>query len=64
MEGKSRGMGSRKHGKSGHSGKSPKMRLWEKMKARKNDRKRRPIKMFYSIKELFHDKHTKEKKDE
>ena len=41
MESGRGGMGSHKHGVSGHSGKSPKLRLAMKMAAEKNERRRR-----------------------
>lgn len=50
------GMGSRKHGKSGSrngAGKSPKMRLHERMNAEQDERKPRESKMFNSVKDAF-----------
>lgn len=50
------GMGSRKHGKSGSrngAGKSPKMRLSERMAAERNERKPRKVKMHGSVQEAL-----------
>lgn len=47
------GMGMHKHGVSGRSGKSPKMRLAEKLKAERDEKKPRQFKMKKSIKDLF-----------
>lgn len=49
------GMGSRKHGKSGHSTKSPKFRFFNKMEAEKNKikDKSRIKEPYSSIKELM-----------
>ncbi len=48
-------MGSKKHGKSGHAGKSPRMRLWLKREAEKrtSTKRKRTTKMFDSVKEAF-----------
>jgi hypothetical protein len=51
------GMGSHKHGVSGHTTKSPRMRLWERMEAEKQERKRRGIiNPVTAVKDLFHPK--------
>ena len=50
------GMGTHKHGATGWkrgATKSPRMRLWEKMRAEKNERKRRKAKMYASIKDAM-----------
>lgn len=48
------GMGSRKHGKSGHAGKSPRLRMWARMEAERPPQTSRPkAKFFGSIRELF-----------
>ena len=47
-------MGSRKHGKSGHAGKSPRFRLWARLEAeRPPEIPRQKAKFFGSIRELF-----------
>lgn len=43
MKGDRGSMGMHKHGTKGHAGKSPKMRLYLRMEAEKNERKRRGI---------------------
>jgi len=48
-----RTMGMRKHGQSGNPGKSPKLRLAEKLQAENNERKPRQYPMSKSIEELF-----------
>jgi len=47
------GMGSRKHGVSGYSGKSPKLRMHLALEAKKNDKKVKPSLEFSSVKEAF-----------
>ncbi len=47
------GMGSHKHGISGRPGKSPRLRLWERMQAEKNERKRRKSPMYPTVREAF-----------
>lgn len=54
MESGRGGMGSHKHGTSGHSGKSPKLRLALKMDAEKNERRRRKTDMFPTVAESIH----------
>lgn len=52
------GMGMRKHGKTGWKNghlKSPKLRLWEKMQAEKNERKPRKVKMYKTVRELMNE---------
>lgn len=46
-------MGMQKHYKSGKTTKSPKLRHLMMLEASKNDRKRRTIRWFNSVKELF-----------
>ena len=51
------GMGSHKHGISGHAGKSPRQRLMERVEAEKNERKARPSTTVYaSVKDAFSQK--------
>ncbi len=48
------GMGSRKHGKSGHASQSPRFRLWARLEAERAPEQRRPgPKLRSSIRELF-----------
>jgi hypothetical protein len=50
------GMGSHKHGTTGWKGtknKSPKLRLWLKMRAERLDNPRRKFRMYDSVKEAF-----------
>ena len=50
------GMGSHKHGVSGHSGKSPKMRMWEKLELRREQELKptpRKPEMFSSVADAF-----------
>ena len=48
------GMGSRKHGKSGHATQSPRYRLWARREAERTPESRRPTTKFLgSIHELF-----------
>lgn len=47
------GMGSHKHGISGHATKSPKFRHQQKREAEANERKPRKTKMYNSVKEAF-----------
>jgi len=47
------GMGMRKHGKSGRSGKSPKLRLAMRREAEKDERRLKKYPMVGSITELF-----------
>jgi hypothetical protein len=48
------GMGSRKHGKSGHASKSPRFRLWARLEAERVPEPRRPKAKFRSsLRELF-----------
>jgi len=53
MQKGSTGMGMRKHRTAGHPGKGPKFRLWEKIEAEKDERKKRLTKMYNSVKEAF-----------
>jgi hypothetical protein len=47
-------MGSRKHGKSGYAGKSPRLRLWARLEAERPPEISRPkAKFFASLRELF-----------
>jgi len=48
------GMGSRKHGRSGHATQSPRFRLWARLDAERTPgRSHRKAKFFSSIRELF-----------
>jgi hypothetical protein len=48
------GMGSRKHGRSGHATLSPRFRLWARLEAERPLETKRPkAKFFGSIRELF-----------
>jgi hypothetical protein len=48
------GMGSRKHGRSGHATQSPRFRLWARLDAERMPQPRRPkTKFLGSIRELF-----------
>jgi len=47
------GMGSHKHGISGHAGKSPRLRLFLRMQAEKEERKGRKELKYSSVKEVF-----------
>jgi hypothetical protein len=48
------GMGSRKHGKSGHASKSPRFRLWARLEAERVPDPMRPKPKFRSsLRELF-----------
>jgi len=48
------GMGSRKHGRSGHATKSPRFRLWARLDAERRPEHSRPkTKYLRSIRELF-----------
>lgn len=47
------GMGSHKHGVSGKSPKSPKLRVWLRLEAEKKEKKHRLVKMCGSMKELM-----------
>jgi hypothetical protein len=48
------GMGSRKHGRSGHPGQSPRFRLWARLEAERIPPKRQVKSKFVgSIRELF-----------
>jgi hypothetical protein len=48
------GMGSRKHGRSGHATRSPRFRLWARLDAEREPERRRPkVKFFDSVRELF-----------
>src|SRR6516162_8120519 len=50
------GMGSRKHGRSGHATKSPRFRLWARRDAERRPEPSRPkTKYLRSIRELFSD---------
>lgn len=46
-------MSNKKHRTSGHSKKGPRLRLYEKMEAEKNEKKPRKFKLFSSVRELF-----------
>jgi hypothetical protein len=47
-------MGSRKHGKSGHSSQSPRFRLWARLEAERAPEQKRPkAKFLSSLRELF-----------
>lgn len=50
------GMGSHKHGISGRVGKSPKMRMWQRLEAQRTPsrKKKKPGRMFESVYDLFH----------
>jgi hypothetical protein len=47
------GMGSHKHGVSGHPGHPPKLRMWLKLLAKREEAWRRRSEFFGSVKELF-----------
>jgi hypothetical protein len=48
------GMGSRKHGKSGHASQSPRFRLWARLEAERAPEKKQPRAKFRnSIREVF-----------
>jgi hypothetical protein len=48
------GMGSRKHGRSGHASRSPRFRLWARLEAERTPEPTRPKSTFSaSIRELF-----------
>lgn len=55
MQSGRKGIGSHKHGISGNSPKSPKFKMRMKLEAEKNERKRKPAKMYNSMQELLNE---------